>query len=212
MSATVASLRTPQTSDKSFDPAPAGWSVARCFAVIDLGAHYDAKWEKETRLVRIGFELPKALRTDGKPFAIYKRYTLSHHEKSRLRQDLEAWYGKKFDTAALNKAGGFDLGKLVGRTAFVNITHSDASGTVYANIAAIGPLPENMDCPAQVNDSLVFSLQQFNQDAFDKLSEKTQEFIMESLQYKALFNKAALQTNPTGGGSGFDDMNDDIPF
>lgn len=207
----VTSLRTPQSNSQSFDPAPAGWAVARCYAVIDLGTHFDAKWDKETHLVRIGFELPKALRDDGKPFSVQKRYTLSHHEKSRLRIDLEAWYGKKFSTAALNESGGFDLAKLIGRTAFVNITHDEKDGNTYSNIAAIGPLPKDMECPPQINESVIFSLQAFDKATFDKLSDKTREQISQSGEYKVMTGQIKA---PPGreGGAHFDDMDDDIPF
>lgn len=180
------SLRTPQTNESNFEPAPAGWNIARLFAVIDLGTHFDQKWDKETHLVRLGFELPKEIRKDGKPFAIYKRYTLSHHEKSRMRQDLEAWYGKKFDTTALNKAGGFDLEKLIGRTAFVNVTHDESEGNTYANIVAIGPLPQGMECPEAINPQVIFSLGEFDQNVFDNLTDKTKEQIYASGEYKVM--------------------------
>lgn len=204
-----ATLRTPQATSKSFEPAPAGWSVARCFAVIDLGTHFDAKWDKETHMVRLGFELPKALREDGKPFAIYSRYTLSHHEKARLRKDLEAWYGKKFDTDALNKAGGFDLAKLIGRTAFVNVTHDESDGNTYANIASIGPLPADMSCPAAVNETIVFSLQSFDQAIFERLTEKTREQVQQSLEWKAMHSP---EPSSPAKRNTFADMDDDIPF
>jgi hypothetical protein len=207
----MSSLRTPQSNENTFEPAPAGWQIARCFAIIDLGTHFDAKWDKETHLVRIGFELPKTKRNDGKPFAIYKRYTLSHHEKSRLRIDLEAWYGKKFQTGALNKAGGFDLAKLIGRTAFVNITHDEAdNGTVFSNIAAIGPLPEEMTCPEPVNPPVVFSLQEFDQAVFDALTEKTKEQIKESGEYKVMTGEIPDPKTRARSPS-FDDL-EEVPF
>lgn len=204
------SLRTPQTNESKFDPAPAGWNIARLFAVIDLGTHFDQKWDKETHLVRLGFELPKALRDDGKPFAIYKRYTLSHHEKSRMRQDLEAWYGKKFDTGALNKAGGFDLVKVLGRTAFVNVTHDESDGNTYANITAIGPLPQGMDCPPAVNPLIIFSLQDFDQKVFDSLTDKTKEQISASGEYKVLTGQIR---QPVGRGTPARGVApDDVPY
>lgn len=207
----MSSLRTPQSNENTFEPAPAGWQIARCFAIIDLGTHFDAKWDKETHLVRIGFELPKTKRQDGKPFAIYKRYTLSHHEKSRLRQDLEAWYGKKFQTGALNKAGGFDLAKLIGRTAYVNITHDEAdNGNVFSNISAIGPLPEEMTCPAPVNPVVVFSLQEFDKAVFDSLTDKTKEQIMQSGEYKVMTGEIPDPKTRASSPS-FDDL-EDIPF
>ena len=203
------SLRTPQTNESKFDPAPAGWNIARLFAVIDLGTHFDQKWDKETHLVRLGFELPKVLRDDGKPFAIYKRYTLSHHEKSRMRQDLEAWYGKKFDTALLNKAGGFDLGKLLGRTAFVNITHDEGDSGTFSNISAIGPLPQGMDCPPAINPLVIFSLQEFDQKVFDTLTDKTQEQIKQSGEYRVMTGQIKA---PPGRGAPARSVEDDVPY
>jgi hypothetical protein len=209
----MSSLRTPQSNEGGFEPAPAGWQIARCFAVIDLGTHFDEKWDKETHLVRVGFELPKTKRNDGKPFAIFKRYTLSHHEKSRLRQDLEAWYGKKFSTGALNKAGGFDLAKLIGREAFVNITHSESdNGNVFANIAAIGPLPPDMECPAPINESVVFSLQEFDSDVFATLTEKTQDQIKESGEYKVMTGQIKAPNRQPVAAGNFSDLDYDIPF
>jgi hypothetical protein len=207
-------LRTPPSAESIFTPAPAGWHVARCFDVIDLGTHFDQKWDKETHFVRIGFELPKTKRDDGKPFAIYKRYTLSHHEKARLRQDLEAWYGKKFSTGALNKAGGFDLGKLIDRTAFVNVTHDEAeNGTVFANIAALGPLPADMDCPPMMNPPRVFSLQEFDQAVFDSLTDKTKEQIKESGEWKVMTGEIKAPPSYSGPvAGGFNTMDSDIPF
>lgn len=206
-------LRTPQSNENTFTPAPAGWHIARCFAVVDLGTHFDQKWDKETHLVRIGFELPKTKRDDGKPFSIYKRYTLSHHEKARLRQDLEAWYGKKFQTSALNKAGGFDLAKLIGREAFVNITHDEAdNGNVFANISAIGPLPPDMECPPMINQALVFSLQDFDQEVFNSLTEKTQEQIKESGEYKVMTGQIKSPAEQRPRRETIEDLDDDIPF
>lgn len=208
----MSSLRTPMSNENTFDPAPAGWHVARLFAVIDLGTHFDAVWQKETHLVRLGFELPKTKRTDGKPFAIYKRYTLSHHEKARLRQDLEAWYGKKFSTGALNKAGGFDLAKLIDRTAFVNVTHDESdNGNVFSNISAIGPLPADMECPPMINKPVVFSLQEFDQAVFDSLTDKTKEQIRESGEYKVMTGEIKAPKAPART---FEEemAEDDIPF
>lgn len=208
----MSSLRTPQTNSSNFEPAPAGWNVARLFAIIDLGTHFDQKWDKETHLVRLGFELPNAKRDDGKPYAIYKRYTLSHHEKARLRIDLEAWYGKKFDTSALNKSGGFDLAKILGRTAFINVTHDEHDGNTYSNISAIGPLPANMECPPMINEPIVFSLQEFDQAIFEKLTDKTKEQIMQSGEYKVMTGE--IQDPKTNGQrrSFEEEMAEDIPF
>lgn len=201
-------VRTSNAGGGDFEKAPEGMHVARCFKVIDCGTHLNPTFGKRQRLAWVFFELPKALMTKGeqagKPFIIGKRYGLSHHEKSILRGDLESWYGKRFDTAALDKAGGFDLEKVIGRPALVNIIHSEDGK--YANIKAINPLPEGMECPAAVNQPFVFSLSEFNRERFDKLSEKMREFIAQSDEYQAMSKPEPQKEHA------FSDMADDIPF
>lgn len=201
----MTSIRTPNSNSKDFEKHPPGMTAARCYQVIDMGSHWDEKWKKTKRLVRIVFESTR-LMSDGRPFSISKRYTLSHHEKSQLRKDLESWYGKAFDTKALDEAGGFDLAKLIGRPALINVVHSENGE--YANIATITPLMEGMPDPTAVNPTLVFSLADFDQAVFDKLSPRLQEFINTSDERNP--KKPAVQTTATGGGAPFDD--DDIPF
>lgn len=167
-------LRTQET--KEFELCPAGSFVGRLFRVVDLGTHRDDKWQKLSHLVQFAWELPGKKMADGRPYLVQKRYTLSHHEKSRLRIDLESWYAKKFNTAQLNKAGGFDLAKLVGRPALLTIAHSDDGK--FANVVGISPLPEGVECPPAINPTFVFEIEQWGQpSAMAGLSDKQREFI-----------------------------------
>ena len=173
-----------------FEKAPEGMRVARCYRIVDCGTHLNPVFGKEQRLAWIYFELPTTMMSKGeqtgKPFIIGKRYGLSHNEKATLRMDLESWYGKKFDTASLDKAGGFDLEKLIGRPALLNIVHSEDGK--YANIKSINPLMEGQECPPAINATFVFSLADFNDTKFSKLSEKMQDFISQSKEYKAMIS------------------------
>jgi len=201
-------VRTTNAGGGDFEKAPEGMHVARCFKIIDCGTHINPTFGKKQRLAWIFFELPKALMTrgeyEGKPFSIGKRYGLSHNEKSTLRSDLESWYGKRFDTAALDKAGGFDLEKLIGRPAMLNIVHSEDGK--YANIKAINPLPEGFECPPSINEPFTFSLADFDRATFEKLSDKMKEFISSSDEYRAMSEPEHRGENK------FADMEDDIPF
>lgn len=197
-----------------FEICPEGNKMARCFKIVDLGTHAIPAFDnKETHQVRIFFELPKTLMKEGElagqPFIVSAQYTLSHHPKANLRLDIESWYGKRFDTKALNDAGGFDLEKLLGRPAYVNIIHS-ADGE-YANIGAITPLPEGMECPPQVYPSFVFSFDDFNATSFAKLSPKMQEFIKKSGEWIRMHAPRDERRPPVTDG-GLSTMEDDIPF
>lgn len=174
-------IRT-QGGGGDFTAAPPGMHVARLFKLIDLGTHYHESFERWMRLGVFAFELPRCLLTDGpnagKPMSVQKRYTLSHHERANLRADLESWYGKRFSTAELDRAGGFALDKLIGRAAMLNIVHSDDGK--YANIKSINPLPDEIVCPPPVNEPLVFSIDPFDAQAFARLSEKEKEMVESS--------------------------------
>ena len=58
---------------------------------------------------------------DGRPFAVSKTYTASLFEAAALRKDLESWRGKSFTEEEL---GGFDISKLLGCTARIEVGHT----------------------------------------------------------------------------------------
>lgn len=227
----------------NFSLPPEGMHVARCYRVIDCGTHRDQRYGKEKRIGWIFWELPATNRASGdpgterEPHTIGKRYNLSHNEKSILRIDLESWYGKRFDTKQLDDAGGFDLEKLIGRPALLNIVYSDDGQ--YANVMSVNPLPDGMNCPDAINTPFVFTLEPYDAVKFSDLSERMQEYIRGSTEWQAINNGHGKRGNggdgivpgntptdtdvPFGPSKGaappaakpagkFDDMADDIPF
>jgi hypothetical protein len=96
---------------------------------------------KQQHKVRIVWQIDEAMPDDGKRFIVQKRYTLSLHEKSNLRKELEAWRGRSFTDEEL---AGFDLEKLIGVNCFLNVVHTTKDGKTYANIASIMPLKKGM--------------------------------------------------------------------
>jgi hypothetical protein len=146
---------------------------------------------KKAHKVIIDFELPleTSVFREGepeKPFVISKEYTLSFHEKSTLRAHLASWRGKPFSDA---EAANFDITKLVGVPAMVNVIHkASADGTkTYANIASISPMPKGLVCPEQVNLSRVLSFSDWNQEVFMGLPDWLANKISETPEYKAKF-------------------------
>ena len=109
----------------------AGMMRARCVAVIDLGTHTDKKFldkkgnPAKRHLVQIQFELDQMMEFDGeqRPMMATMRETLSLGEKANLRKHLENWRGKKFSDEDIK--AGFDLAKILGKPALVNIVHSE---------------------------------------------------------------------------------------
>jgi len=191
------------TSD--FEIAPAGTHTARCYMVVDLGNQkttYQGQ-DKVQHKVLIGFELPGELMSDGRPFAVSARYTLSLSEKANLRSVLESWRGRGFTEEECN---GFDITKLLGQPCMLTVVHNKSGEKTYANISSIAKLHKDITCPAQVNNSVEFSFEDFDEDKLSALPEWIQKIIRQSLDYPGNDEKPP-KDHPVN-----DDLGDDIPF
>src|SRR5688572_414981 len=108
----MAIVATAKSEGTNFQPAPAGVHQAVCVDVVDLGI-LDVTWQGQTKKqhkVNVAWQINED-RDDGKPFLVFKRYTLSLSEKANLRKDLESWRGRKFTR---DEEMGFDVEKLIG--------------------------------------------------------------------------------------------------
>ena len=199
-----------KTSGTSFELVPVGNHVARCYAMVEIGTVTDEYMgaPKSLHKVRVSWELPHKKKIFNpekgeQPFSIHKEYTLSMHEKSNLRQDLESWRGKAFTE---EEAKAFDVTKLLGKECMINIIHNvSRTGNAYAQIASITPVPEGMVCPPQINPTFVLSYSEWEQKKFDLLPEWIRKKMEDTPQYKSLFS---------GGSDVKADItsDDDIPF
>lgn len=169
---------------------PAGNYVARCYSMIHIGT-VDEEYMGETKTMnkaRITWELPTELRVfkeenGEQPMVISKEYTLSLHEKSNLRGDLESWRGKGFSE---DEAKRFDITKLIGVPCMINIIHKKSkSGNEYATISAISPMPKGFVCPKQINDSFIFDYEEhFSEEIIKTFPDFIKDKIMSSVEYR----------------------------
>lgn len=127
---------------KTFDPAPAGVHQGVCVDVVDLGI-LDVTWQgqsKKQHKINVAWQIAEK-RDDGKPFLVFKRYTLSLGEKATLRKDLESWRGRAFTR---DEEQGFDVERLIGANCLLNIQHNESGGKTYANVVSVMPLLKGM--------------------------------------------------------------------
>ena len=108
-------------------------------------------------------------------------------------------------------------GKLAGAPCLLNVVHEERAGKTYANIFSITPLPGAMKktLPATTTPLTVFDLDAFDAGIFDGLSEYVQKIIVESAEFKSRKPPAAAAPAAAPAAdakTGFDDMDDDIPF
>lgn len=180
------------------EPIPAKIHVAVCNSVIDLGVQTKT-FNNETKQVRevlIGWELPYEtieVEEEKVPRVISRTYSMSLHEKSKLRKDLESWMGRKLTA---EEAAGFNLTTLLGKPCQLQVIHVDSNGRTYANINNIVNLPDNMPVPSATQ------VTSFDLDAPDAkeiivmLPEWIQNKIKESSTWEEMEAKAAQEDLP----------------
>ena len=185
---------------------PSGTHIARCYSMIHIGT-VEWEWQGEVKYsnkVRLTFELPHEMRDYGgemKPMVISKEYTLSLHEKSNLRKDLESWRGKSFTGEELRK---FDITDLITGECNVSVIHKTAkNGNEFAQISSISQMTKGSVCPDQYNESFIFNYHDnFNQKWLEEQPQWIQDQIKSTDEYKSKINQLEHQDTPK----------DDMPF
>jgi hypothetical protein len=201
-------MKFTDAGNHNFEQPPIGTEVARCIKVIDIGTQKGEYQGKVTfkRQVIIGWELPNALMTEGeyagKPFGVSKFYTASLNEKANLRADLANWRGRDFTPEELT---GFEARNILGKTCMLSLTANDKGRVRVTGVMAP---PKGMQVPDAINSLTYFSLDEFAEASLEALSEGYQKMIKVSPEYQQIMQ---AKTNPPRK-SGFDDMDDDIPF
>jgi hypothetical protein len=172
---------------RDFENCPPGLHLSRCYRIIDLGTQRSEYKGQVKTLHKIMFaweihgfdEDGKDLRMkDGRPFAIFKNYTLSWSDKANLRNDLQAWRGKPFTDEEMRK---FDLKNVLGAWCMLNIIHrTGESGGIYANVNGITPVPaviKQQGFPQPVNENQIFNLSDPDMDIFATFSDNLKKKI-----------------------------------
>lgn len=163
------SLLAKKSAGGDFELVPEGVFIARCYQIIDLGTQ-QTTYKGDTKLqhkVLIYWELldDEIKMSDGRPFSISKKYTLSLDEKSHLYKDLNAWRGKQFTDEELL---GFDIKNVLGAYCTLQIVHAKVNDKTYANVNAIMATKEK---PEGINDLKIFDMSEPDLEVFNGLSE-----------------------------------------
>jgi|TARA_R100000406_G_scaffold90027_1_gene76529 hypothetical protein len=112
-------------TEGDFEQLAKGQYEAVCFRIVDMGTteqqYKDGPLTKKKR-VHISFEVPGEKMSDGRPFSVSKTYTASLFESAALRKDLVSWRGRNFSE---EEEAGFDISKLLGCTANVDVGHTE---------------------------------------------------------------------------------------
>jgi hypothetical protein len=210
----------------SFETTPVGSHLARCYRIVDLGtqkSEYQGQ-VKYLHKVMLGWEIhgvnddgtPIKMK-DGRPFAMFKNYTLSWSDKATLRIDLQAWRGRPFTAEEMRR---FDLKTILGAWCMLNvIERAGNDGKMYVNVANISPVPamiKQAGLPAAVNKNEMFNLGEPDMEMFNTFSENLKKKIQGSPEWEKLnksYTKEAAQAISNLAGQPEPSVeDDDIPF
>lgn len=212
------------TGNKDFKMVPPGTHLARCYRIVDIGTQ-STEWQGQQKFLRkvmIGWEIHgddeegNPLVTDeGDLLAMFKNYTLSWSENANLRKDLQAWRGTPWTDEEANR---FDLKNILGQWCMVNVIHAEGkNGKTYANVAGITPVPsmiKKAGLPQGRNELQLFRLADPDWSLFETFSKGLKAKIEASPEFRALQKRSTPQASAPAApaNSGFDDMDDDLPF
>ena len=209
-------IATNKGGGNNIEPIPTGNYPARCYSMIHIGTVEEniLGTIKIINKVRITWELPTELKVfkeenGEQPIVISKEFTLSMHEKSTLRNYLKNWRGKDFTE---EEANAFDITKLIGVPCMLNITHKKSKDgqRTYAEIGSISTMPKGFECPPQINESFIFTYENFNENNFNKLPEFIRLKMITSEEYKKL--KSGGVEHEMNNNTNFKEVEDDLLF
>jgi hypothetical protein len=209
----------------NFESTPPGSHLGRCYRIVDLGTQKSEYMGQVKYLhkIMLGWEIfgdredgtPLKMR-DGRPFAIFKNYTMSWADKATLRKDLQAWRGKPFTQEELRR---FDLKTVLGVHCMLNvIERAGQDGKMYVNVDSISPVPSMIrkaGLPAAVNKDELFNLSDPDMTMFETFSANLKAKIQASPEWQKLHGNApaAAATQKAQQPPAMDDEDsDDIPF
>lgn len=224
----MAIIATNNGNDFVYEPVPAGTYAARCISMVEIGTVEETFQgeNKRVKKVRFTWELPTETKVfkegEGeRPYSVSKEFTLSMHEKANLRKTLEGWRGKAFTE---EEAKAFDITALLGKECMISVIHkSSTDGTKkYAVISSISTVPKGMKVPPQINETFVFSYDNYSREAFEKLPEYLREKMVKTPEYKQATQPDTTHVDlpiqqtpppPTADDAMFaQDNSDDLPF
>jgi hypothetical protein len=198
-------MRTTDKGGEFENPEP-GPHAARLIRAIDMGNQKNEMYGNERHELMLVWELAAKM-SDGRPFIMSNFYSLSHNEKSTLRQHFQSWRGKTFTKEELDESG-IPIEKALGKTCMITIDWNSSGKRL--RVSAVTRLPDGMTMPPQVNSTVFLSLapKLFDRKAFDGLSDKMKAKIKMSPEYQALEGGATASPSdefPPDDGA-------DIPF
>lgn len=207
----------------TFEIPPQQIHQAVCYAVYDIGTQRDTQYGDKRKLLVL-FELTHCraeFEKDGEmvdlPMVRHVQYNKTLGKKANLRRDLEAWRGAPFEEPPEGEKIRFDLEKLLGQNAQVQIVHKKGLNkkqepTTFANITMVIAPAEGQNLVAE-NPHAFFSFDDYPEKG---IPENVPEWILKLMHASKEYIQAMIPAATPGGTEEQPPVGepptDDIPF
>lgn len=163
-------------------PVEPGVYMAVCVGVVDLGEQYSEKFKNYSNKVKFVWALPSELiEVDGKQEErqLSKEFTFSLSKKGGLRSFLQSWNSKTYSDEDFAELDVFDQ---LGKPCQLQVVLNDTGE--YSNVENLMPLPKGMPAPTSKTAFFAWDMDNWDDAAFEKLPQWTQDQIKKSTQYQ----------------------------
>lgn len=163
-------------------PVDPGVYMAVCVGVVDLGEQYSEVYKSYSNKVKFIWALPsETIEVDGKPEErqLSREFSIATKKNSKLRTFLGGWNSKNYSDEEFMDLDLFDQ---IGKPCQLNVVLNDTGE--YANVESVMPLPKGFPAPVSKTAFFTWDMDSWDDEAFEKLPQWTQEQIKKSTQYQ----------------------------
>ncbi len=160
-----------------------GSYLAVCVGVLAIGEQYvdrsafGGKSDYESQLVFV-FEFPSELDNEGKPKQLSKDVNATNAPNGSLNKIMKDWNSREYTREQLAE---FDFDEQLGKACQITVLVSESG---YSKITGISAVPKGVPVPTSSTPHISFSVEAWDDEAFEALPEWAQERIKKSTQYQ----------------------------
>lgn len=163
-------------------PVEPGVYMAVCVGIVDLGEQYSEKFKNYANKVKFVWALPsEVIEVEGKQEErqLSREFTFSLSKKGGLRSFLESWNSKTYSD---DEFAELDVFEQVGKPCQLQVVLNETGE--YSNVSNLMPVPKGFPAPASKTAFFTWDMDNWDDTAFEKLPQWTQDQIKRSTQYQ----------------------------
>jgi hypothetical protein len=171
----------PPSGGKPRELPKKGDQHAAIVSLIDLGTQPGSKmYPEEKRQILVGYECVNETTSDDKAMVVFKKYTFSNSERSKLTQEV-------VDELLPDRDSDWDMKDLLGLPCVIKIVLDDKGDVTYANVDKVYAPQKGVKIRkhSEPLTALFLTPDEFDQEVFDSLGEKLRNKIAASKEYAA---------------------------